>query len=69
MADDPVVGTVGEVVLRVRGADGPGEIIAVVRGTREKFIAYSDEPFECGARVLVISVRGPRSVDVIAWSG
>ena len=68
MADEAVVGKVGEVVVRIRGADGPGEIIATVRGIRETFIAYSDAPLERGARVLVISVRGPRAVDVMPWA-
>lgn len=69
MTEDGVVGKLGEVVIRIRGADAPGEIVTTVHGTREKFIAYSDTPLDEGAQVLVIGVRGPRSVDVIAWSG
>ena len=69
MADDAVIGQVGEVLVRVRGGDRPGEIVTTVRGIRETFIAYADSPLERGASVLVVGTRGPRSVDVVAWSG
>lgn len=65
MADASVIGQVGEVVVRVRGADLPGEIIARSHGVPERFIAFADEPLDVGASVLVIAVRGPRQVDVI----
>ena len=68
MADSDIIGKVGEVVLRVRGQQGPGEIITAIHGMQETFIAYADAPIECGAQVLVISVRGPRTVNVIAWN-
>ena len=69
MADNAAIGQVGEVVVRVRGGDLPGEVVATVRGTRETFIAYADEPIERGASVLIVAVRGPRQVDVIAFAG
>jgi membrane-bound ClpP family serine protease len=69
VADDAVIGQVGEVCVRVRGSDKPGEIVATVHGIRETFIAYADTPLERGERVLVIATRGPRQVDVVAWSG
>lgn len=67
MADESLIGQVGEVVVQVRGNDRPGEIIATSHGVPERFIAYADEPLERGTSVLVVSVRGPRQVDVIAW--
>lgn len=68
MADAAVVGEVGEVLVRVRGGDAPGEIVATVRGARETFLAYADAPLDRGSKVLVIGVHGPRAVDVIPWS-
>ena len=69
MADSSVIGQVGEVVVRVRGSDRPGEIVTTVHGIRETFIAYAEEPLERGAQVLVVSIRGPRQVDVVGWAG
>ena len=69
MADSAVVGKVAEVVLRVRGEEGPGEVVATVHGIRETFIAYAETPIDEGRQALVIGVRGPRTVDVIAWDG
>jgi len=69
VADSSVIGQVGEVLVRVRGSDRPGEIVATVHGIRETFIAYAEEPLERGAQVLVVSIRGPRQVDVVGWAG
>ena len=69
MADSSVIGQVGEVVVRVRGGDLPGEIVTTVHGIRETFIAYAEEPLERGAHVLVVATRGPRQVDVVGWAG
>jgi hypothetical protein len=66
VADASLVGQVGEVVVRVRGGDRPGEIVATSQGVSERFIAFADEPLDLGASVLVIAIRGPRQVDVIA---
>ena len=68
MADASLIGQVGEVVVRVRGNDDPGEIVATSHGVSERFIAYADQPLERGTSVLVISIRGPRQVDVIPLS-
>lgn len=68
MVDEAVVGQVGEVIVRVRGGDQPGEIATTVRGIRETFIAYAEAPLERGTHALVIATRGPRQVDVIAWT-
>jgi membrane protein implicated in regulation of membrane protease activity len=66
--DAAPVGQLGEVLVRIRGQVGPGEVAVPVRGTTEVFIAYADEPIERGARVLVVTSRGNRAVDVIPWS-
>jgi hypothetical protein len=66
--DEAVVGSLGTVIVRIRGGELPGEIVATVRGTRETFIAFADTVMERGASVLVISSRGQRAVDVIAWA-
>ena len=68
MEDTAVVGQVGEVLVRIRGQAGPGEVAVPVRGSTEMLIAYADEPIERGARVLVVTSRGNRAVDVIPWS-
>ena len=65
VADDEVVGRVGHVTTRIRGADKPGEVTVSVRGGAECFIAYSDTPIERSTEVLVVASRGHRSVDVI----
>ncbi len=67
MADRAVVGQVGDVVVRIPGGNRPGEIRAQARGIGETFIAYAESPFDRGEKVLVIAVRGPRQVDVVAW--
>lgn len=56
-------------MLGTRGQDGPGEIAVRIRGAREDFIAYSDEPIPAGATALVIGMRSNRVVTVIAWPG
>ncbi len=67
VADNTVIGQTGEVLVRIRGGDLPGEILTTVRGVRETFVAYADAPLDRGARVLVIAARGPRQVDVVGW--
>ena len=62
-----VMGKVGRVVIRVRGAAGPGEVVVRILGASEAFIAYSDEVIERDTDVLVIGDRGQRSVDVVPW--
>jgi hypothetical protein len=67
VVDLEVTGKVGRVIVRVRGADGPGEVVVRVRGGTEVFIAYSDRVIERNAQVLVVSSRGDRCVDVVPW--
>ncbi|NEB79898.1 hypothetical protein G3I40_32460 [Streptomyces sp. SID14478] len=65
--DEAVVGCTGKLVVGTRGTGGPGEVLVKVRGGTETFLAYSDEPLQRGAGVLVIESLGSRRVTVIAW--
>lgn len=64
---DSAVGKVGQVVHRVRGTAGPGEICVLVGGTYETYLAYSDAVLERGTEALVINPRGSGSYDVVPW--
>jgi hypothetical protein len=69
--DSPVgesaVGKVAQVVARIRGSAGPGEICVLVSGTYETYLAYSDVVLERGVEALVISPRGSGSFVVVPW--
>ena len=67
MSDESVVGTVGLLTVATRGAAGAGEVMLKVRGGSEAYLAWSADPLPKGAHVLVISQRGPRTVDVVPW--
>ena len=67
MADGPV-GKVGRVLVRIRGAESPGEVRVTVAGTPETYLAYCDEAVVVGADVLVISTRPGRALDVVPWT-
>lgn len=67
--DTAPIGCVGVLILGTRGAGGPGEVLVRVRGGREAYIAWSEEPLVRGSTVLVIDSRGARAVDVIKWIG
>jgi membrane protein implicated in regulation of membrane protease activity len=62
-----VVGCVGTLVVATRGEDGAGEVMLTVRGSKEAYLAWSVEPLPKGAKVLVIDVRGARTVVVEPW--
>jgi len=64
---DTAVGKVAQVVHRVRGTAGPGEICVMVGGTYETYLAYSDGVLERGTEALVISSHGSGSYDVVPW--
>jgi hypothetical protein len=64
-----VIGCVGLLIVATRGLEGAGEVLLSVRGAKEAYLAWSDEPLPRGAEVLVIDVRGPRTVQVEAWPG
>lgn len=67
VVDLEVTGKVGRIIVRVRGSEGPGEVLVRVRGGSEAFIAYADAEIERDTDVLVVSSRGERSVDVVPW--
>jgi hypothetical protein len=67
-ASQPVVGCTGVLVHATRGEHGPGEALVAIRGSREAYTAFSDEPMPVGQAVLVVGDRGQRRVDVVAWT-
>ncbi|MDQ1357421.1 MAG: hypothetical protein QOJ52_2240 [Acidimicrobiaceae bacterium] len=58
-----LVGVIGRVTVPIP-SDGPGEVLLPVRGGTEAFAAWSDEPIEKHARVLVVETTSARSVIV-----
>ena len=68
VSDVSVVGCVGKLVVATRGEGGAGEVLLTVRGSKEAFLAWSDEPLPKGTMVLVIDVRGARTVVVEPWT-
>jgi membrane protein implicated in regulation of membrane protease activity len=69
MGDVSVVGQVGSLIVATRGVAGAGEVLLTVRGTKEAYLAWSAEPLPKGTEVLVIDVRGVRTVQVEPWQG
>ena len=69
VGDTSVIGCLGSLIVATRGAEGPGEVLLNVRGSKEAYLAWSEEPLPKGTEVLVIDTRGPRTVDVEAWTG
>ena len=67
MGDVSVVGCVGTLIVATRGVAGSGEVLLTVRGTTEAYLAWSEQPLPKGAEVLVIGVRGARTVLVEPW--
>lgn len=63
-----LIGLVGTVCAAIRGGDRPGEIRVVVAGLPHTYLAYCIEALAVGQQVLIINSRGPRLVDVEAWS-
>lgn len=58
------IGTRGTLTVGTRGADGPGEVMVEADGCSEAYIAYSSEPIERGAVVVVYDTHAGRRVDV-----
>ncbi len=52
------------ITVATRGQAGTGEVVISVRGGSEAFLAWSDEPLPKGAEVVVVDVRGPRTLQV-----
>jgi hypothetical protein len=69
VGDVSVVGCVGSLIVATRGSAGPGEVLLSVRGSKEAYLAWSDEPLPRGTEVLVIDTQGVRTVLVEPWPG
>jgi membrane protein implicated in regulation of membrane protease activity len=67
VSDVSVIGCVGTLIVATRGDRGAGEVLVTMRGSKEAFLAWSDEPLPRGAKVLVVEVRGARTVAVEPW--
>jgi membrane protein implicated in regulation of membrane protease activity len=67
MSDVSVIGCVGSLIVATRGAEGAGEVLLKVRGSKEAYLAWSEHPLPRGTDVLVIDVRGARTVVVEPW--
>ena len=64
-----VIGCLGSLIVATRGVAGAGEVLLNVRGTKEAYLAWSAQPLPKGTEVLVIDVRGARTVLVEPWPG
>jgi hypothetical protein len=62
--DLSAIGCQGVLSVATRGSAGTGEVVISVRGGSEAFLAWSDEPLPKGAQVVVVDVRGPRTLQV-----
>ena len=69
VGDVSVVGCVGSLIVATRGFAGAGEVLLNVRGSKEAYLAWSEEPLPRGTEVLVIDIRGARTVLVEPWPG
>lgn len=69
VGDYSVIGCVGSLIVATRGLAGAGEVLVRVRGSKESYLAWSDEPLPKGTEVLVIDTRGARTVQVEPWPG
>ena len=63
-----MIGCPGVLTVATRGAVGPGEVLVKIRGGRETYLAWSEQPLARGTKVLVFNSRGNRTVDVMEWS-
>jgi membrane protein implicated in regulation of membrane protease activity len=59
---------VGDVSVATRGVAGPGEVLLNVRGSKEAYLAWSEQPLPRGTEVLVIDIRGARTLLVEPWT-
>jgi membrane protein implicated in regulation of membrane protease activity len=67
VSDASAIGCVGTLTVATRGEGGAGEVVVTVRGSKEAFLAWSDESLPKGAKVLVVDIRGARTVVVEPW--
>jgi hypothetical protein len=69
VAEASVIGCVGSLTVATRGMAGAGEVLLNVRGTKEAYLAWSEQPLPRGTEVLVVDVRSARTVLVEPWPG
>ena len=69
VGDISVIGCLGSLIVATRGVEGAGEVLLNVRGGKEAYLAWSERPLPKGSEVLVIDVRGARTVVVEPWPG
>jgi membrane protein implicated in regulation of membrane protease activity len=69
VSDASAIGCVGILTVATRGDRGTGEVLVTVRGSKEAFLAWSDEPLPKGTKVLIVETRGSRTVVVEPWDG
>jgi membrane protein implicated in regulation of membrane protease activity len=69
VGDFSVIGCIGSLVVATRGSAGAGEVLVAVRGSKESYLAWSDDPLPKGTEVLVIDIRGARTLQVEPWPG
>ena len=69
VGDVSVIGCVGSLIVATRGAAGAGEVLLNVRGTKEAYLSWSEQPLPRGTEVLVIDVQSTRTVLVEPWPG
>jgi membrane protein implicated in regulation of membrane protease activity len=69
VSDASAIGCVGILTVATRGDRGAGEVLVTVRGSKETYLAWSDEPLPKGCQVLVVEIRGSRTVVVEPWEG
>ena len=69
MSEVSLVGCIGSLIVATRGGAGAGEVLLNVRGAKEAYLAWSDQPLARGTEVLVIDTRGQRTVVVEPWPG
>lgn len=65
--NESALGSIGVLTIGTRGAAGPGEALLKVSGGTEAYIAWSERPLPRGTRVMAVTARGPRTVDVVPW--
>jgi membrane protein implicated in regulation of membrane protease activity len=69
VGDVSVVGCVGSLIVATRGAAGAGEVLLTLHGSKEAYLAWSEQPLPRGTEVLVTDIRGARTVQVEPWPG
>ncbi len=67
-ADQSPVGCIGVLLIGTRGGQGAGEVQVSIRGGRETYLAYSDQPVAKGETVLVVDSAPFRCVTVVPWT-